>query len=75
MSLFFSIVFSSPFFPHRSHALIVYLHEQVHKFLHVGKKKGLDLKNKLHNEIRSIMGNDNSLTLRGCKEKFSGGFQ
>ena len=29
---FFLIVFLSPFFSHRSHALVVYPHEQVHKF-------------------------------------------
>ena len=40
MSVLFPIVFSSPF-SHRSHALVVYLHEQVHKFFHVGKKGNL----------------------------------
>ena len=43
MSLFSHCIFKA-FFPHRSHALVVYLHEQVHKFPHVGKKKGLDPK-------------------------------
>ena len=40
MSFFPHCVFKS-FFPHRSHALVVYLHEQVHKFPQVKKKRDL----------------------------------
>ena len=42
-------------------------------FSNIYKKSGRNKKDKseLYTEIRSIMGNDNSLTLKGCQEKLT----